>query len=212
MVLRISTAMGLTLRESNELLVGAGLPSWFHEDDLSSERYEPARRAIALLLTAHEPFPALVLDPRSVVVDSNTAARRFFGDGLIGSSLIERFLGGGTSPAIVNLADVARAMVRRLRSELARRPHDVTLHSAIALLDGLTDGPANDLPPEDALVVCPWFAVHGRVVRTLVLAARFDTAVDVTLDELRIELVYPLDDDADRFFHSAAAGEHPSPG
>jgi hypothetical protein len=34
-------------------------------------------------------------------------------------------------------------------------------------------------------------------------AARFDPVGDVTLEELRIELTYPLDDIADRFFRDA---------
>jgi len=41
------------------------------------------------------------------------------------------------------------------------------------------------------------------VIRTIVIAARFDNAIDITLDELRIELIYPQDDTAERFF-----GEH----
>jgi hypothetical protein len=32
------------------------------------------------------------------------------------------------------------------------------------------------------------------------MAARFDPVADVTLDDLRIELMYPLDEDAERFF------------
>lgn len=34
------------------------------------------------------------------------------------------------------------------------------------------------------------------------MTARFDHIAEVTLDELRIELMYPLDDDADRFFRA----------
>lgn len=40
------------------------------------------------------------------------------------------------------------------------------------------------------------------------IAARFDTAHDVTLDEIRIELLYPLDEVAERFF---AAGTTSAP-
>jgi hypothetical protein len=46
------------------------------------------------------------------------------------------------------------------------------------------------------------------VIRTVVLAARFDTAIKITLDELRIELFYPLDATAEQFFrhHATPAG------
>lgn len=59
-------------------------------------------------------------------------------------------------------------------------------------------------PGHDSLVVCPWFRVGDTVVRTVLLAARFDTPIEVTLDELRIELVYPLDAAAEQFFRHFA--------
>jgi hypothetical protein len=54
----------------------------------------------------------------------------------------------------------------------------------------------------DALV-CPWFRVGESVVRTMSMVVRFEPAVDITLDELRVELMYPMDDDADRYFRDA---------
>ena len=51
-------------------------------------------------------------------------------------------------------------------------------------------------------MVCPWFRIDGRVVRTIALVARFDHIADVTLDELRVELMYPLDANAERFFRT----------
>ena len=50
--------------------------------------------------------------------------------------------------------------------------------------------------------VCPWFRFGGQVVRTIAMIARFDHTADVTLDELRVELMYPLDEDAERFFRT----------
>jgi len=51
-------------------------------------------------------------------------------------------------------------------------------------------------------VVCPWFRIGDRVIRTIGMAARFDPVADVTLDELRIELFYPLDETAESFFRA----------
>ena len=52
--------------------------------------------------------------------------------------------------------------------------------------------------------VCPWFRFGGQVVRTIAMIARFDHTADVTLDELRVELMYPLDEDAERYFRGQA--------
>jgi hypothetical protein len=56
-------------------------------------------------------------------------------------------------------------------------------------------------------VLCPWFRVGDEVIKTIGIAARFDPAAEVTLDELRIELAYPLDEVAERFFRRG--GAHP---
>jgi hypothetical protein len=54
-----------------------------------------------------------------------------------------------------------------------------------------------DVPPPagpgHSLVACPWFRTGNTIIRTIVVAARFDKALEVTLDELRIELIYPQD-------------------
>jgi hypothetical protein len=55
-------------------------------------------------------------------------------------------------------------------------------------------------------MVCPWFRIGDSIVRTIALTATFDHAADVTLDELRAELIYPLDKQADRFFRGHGAG------
>jgi hypothetical protein len=47
-------------------------------------------------------------------------------------------------------------------------------------------------------VVCQWFRIGDQIVKTIGIAARFESATEVTLDELRIGLTYPLDADADR--------------
>ena len=38
------------------------------------------------------------------------------------------------------------------------------------------------------------------MIRTVGMVMRFDTAVELTLDELRVELTYPADETARRFF------------
>jgi hypothetical protein len=54
-------------------------------------------------------------------------------------------------------------------------------------------------------VVCPRFLINGTLIRTITVAASFEPVADVTLDEVRVELIYPEDDTSDRFFRNAAA-------
>jgi hypothetical protein len=45
------------------------------------------------------------------------------------------------------------------------------------------------------------------VIRTIGMAARFDAVLEVTLDELRIELLYPADEVAEEFFRTLRTAE-----
>jgi hypothetical protein len=104
--------------------------------------------------------------------------------------------------AIVNWAEVAWAGLTRLRQQLDRSPLDEELSTLVSLAEATVSGLPRADPPPDNLVVCPWFRIGDEVVRTIGMAARFDPVAEVTLDELRIEMFYPLDDDADRFFRA----------
>jgi transcriptional regulator with XRE-family HTH domain len=206
MVLRLADVLDVSLRERNHLLQVAGFAPAYPAAAVQARELQPFRRAMDRLLAAHEPFPALVLDAHAQVIATNRACSSLFGPDLVGTNMIELYVTDSAArDAIVNWPQVAWAGLARLRKQLHRAPLDERLR---ALVD-LAETAVADLPrPEDtdqhSLVACPWFRVGADVIRTVVLAAQFDTAVEVTLDELRIELIYPLDDDAEHFFRQHA--------
>ena len=53
-------------------------------------------------------------------------------------------------------------------------------------------------------MVCPVFCLDGHVVRTISAVMKFDTAVEVTTSQLRIELMFPADHAATDFFQGRA--------
>ena len=70
----------------------------------------------------------------------------------------------------------------------------------------MKDIPADTEHPGSELVVCPHFRIGDQVIKTVSMVARFGTAREVTLDELRVELVFPRDEEGEAFFrHSAEA-------
>ena len=44
------------------------------------------------------------------------------------------------------------------------------------------------------------FDLSGQVVRTISAVMRFDTAVEITTSQLRVELLFPADDAAEAYF------------
>lgn len=201
--------LDLSLRDQNELLQIAGFSPAYTEAGLDAAELSPFRQAIDGLLAAHKPFPALVLDAYGQVLAVNRASDSLFGPALVGANMIERIFGNpAAAEMIVNWPDVAWSGVDGLRRQLQRSPWDQRLRQLVDVAEravaGLTRPSSDDL---HGLVACPWFRVGDDVIRTMVLAARFDGAVHITLDQLRIELIYPLDAAAERFFRKQAAGD-----
>lgn len=81
------------------------------------------------------------------------------------------------------LADAARRLERHL-ADVPRPAHD-----------GFGRAPA----------VVSRFRFGERRVQTVTTILRFDVARDVTLDELRVELMFPTDPDSARFFEELLA-------
>jgi hypothetical protein len=95
--------------------------------------------------------------------------------------------------------------VRRLQDEAARFPHDEELADLLRLATEAAKGaprtPATESPP----TLCPRFRIGNEIVSTITVIAHFHAAHDVTLDELRIELIYPADEAGEHTFARLAA-------
>jgi hypothetical protein len=105
---------------------------------------------------------------------------------------------------ILEYLHVAWAGLARLRQQLRRAPGDEELQALVAVAEAaVVDLPRRGTPLDD-LVMCPHFRFGDRVIRTIAMVARFDTAVDVTLDDVRIELMYPRDAASERIFRELA--------
>ena len=204
MVLRLCEALGVGLGESNELLHAAGLPATYPKASFDSPDLAPYRAAIEQLLRAHEPYPAMVFDAHWDVLYANGASGALFGDGVVGSNFVRDSLANpAAARAIVNWPEVAWAGLDRLRHQLDQTPFDEELSKLVALAEAALSGLARPPVTQKGAVVCPSFRVGDQVVHTIAMVARFDPVADVTLDGLRIELMYPRDEAAEQFFRNA---------
>ena len=204
-VLRIAAALDIPLRDRNRLLESAGLTAHYPEVELSAGVSAPFRAAISRLLAAHEPYPAFVLNRWWEVVDANSAARRLFPASTDGfQNAVEAFLApGGMREIIDNFAEVAGMYLRRLQAEVAEASDERSLRLLARAKELLADV---DLGTDDGdgLVICPRLRLGDEVVSTATMVARFGATREVTLDELRVELIFPADDAARAFFERRA--------
>src|SRR4051794_19904533 len=68
---RILGQLELPYREQNRLLLAAGFAPAFPERSLDGPELAPVREALDLVLTRHEPYPALVVDRAWNLVAAN---------------------------------------------------------------------------------------------------------------------------------------------
>ena len=74
MVLRLSSALDMPLRQANELLLAAGYAPAWSEADLGAAALAPIRSALDYMLSQQEPFPAVVVDRRWNLLQANKGA------------------------------------------------------------------------------------------------------------------------------------------
>lgn len=206
--MRLANALDVPVRDRNALLIAAGLPPAYPTLSLEDEAMRPIRRVLDRLLTSHEPFPAWVSGSGFRFLSSNRAAEALF-PGLCAMSpvaIVELWFGPGPFRDLVeNWQDVVWAGLAALRREATR-----TVDPALLDLLRRAESHAKALPPprSDARpelpVVCPRFNIAGRRVRTISTVMRFDSAVEVTASELKVELMFPADADSERFFRDLA--------
>ena len=206
---RVAEALEVPLRDRNNLMEAAGLAPSYPEVPLTDGAAAPFRSAIRQMLESHEPYPAYVIDRWWDLIDANAAGRRLFPQTVEGPfNFVDGFLGPGPMREMIeNFSAVGWIGLRRLRREVADSGPDERLRELLERAEAyMKDIPADTEHPGSELVVCPHFRIGDQVIKTVSMVARFGTAREVTLDELRVELVFPRDEEGEAFFrHSAEA-------
>ncbi len=217
MVLRLSQALELPLREQNGLLQAAGFAAVYPENPIDAESLAHARQALDILLTHQEPYPVIVVDRNWNLLLSNEANLRLF-NAFTDINTLWEDIGGeapnvaratlhpaGFRPHIRNWDAFAGYFLRQLGEELATNPFN---RQARELLDEVANYPgmpaSTDVPTGAAPLLSLELEKDGTPLRLFTMISTFGTPLDVTLQELRIETFFPADDVTDRFLHELA--------
>jgi transcriptional regulator with XRE-family HTH domain len=205
MVLRLADTLDVPLRERNALLLAAGFAPVFRESTLDDRELEPVRTAIAAILKQQEPFPAVVMNRHWDIVATNRAASRFFSWLLSGRTpqgagniLRLMFHPDGLRPFVENWEAVAQSLVRRVHREALGGALDDTGRE---LLEEVLHYPGvpkplqtPDLETPLVPVVPVSFGHRGQTFDFFSAVTVLGTPQDITLQELRVECFFPLDD------------------
>jgi transcriptional regulator with XRE-family HTH domain len=211
LVLRLAEALEVPVRDRNALLVSAGLPPAFADRALDDEAMQPISAVLGRVLAKHEPYPAWVVGRSMRFLASNRGAEALF-PGMCSRSpaeIVEMWYAPGPfRDAIENWHEVFWAGLASLRREAAHASPD---DGEISTLLARAESYARDVPPPDTTahelpVVCSRLKLDGRAVRTISAVMRFDSAVEVTASELRVELMFPADRESAAFFRERSIG------
>ncbi len=201
-LVKLAAALGLSLRDRNALLDAGGFARQYGERSLSSPEVAGAKRAIDLLLSRHEPFPAIVTDRQWNVIETNRAARKLVSL-LLGPERLARPLNhmrmflapDELRPFVENWPSLASALLMRARHEAMAAPLDHSLQSTWRKLTELPDVLVPQLnESEIPSPLCEVRLRFGPLYLGLIgTVLTLGTPQDVTLQELRVEMFVPSD-------------------
>jgi transcriptional regulator with XRE-family HTH domain len=221
MVLMLAQAFEMPLRDRNAFLQAAGFAPMYRETPLHAQPMGPVRDAIDILLRSTEPNPTFVLNRRADILATNKT-----GDWLlatfnedIGSFAQPYNIGrlltspNGDRAYIENWEEVARMSLARLRRELGgAHVRDSTDEDLLTAIDAawaeLGDPP--DVSEPLPLLITVRFRRGDLALNLFSTHATLGTQLDVTLQELRIEMFFPADDQSKRVL--AGRGDAPAHG
>lgn len=209
MVLRLADQLDVPLRDRNLMLLAAGFAPAFGERSLDDPAMAGARKAIELVLTAHEPWPALVVDRHWNLVMANAGVAALMTDvapALLGpqANVLRLALHpDGLRPRIVNFAEWRHHLLERLRRQ-TEAVEDRILHDLLAELQTYPPPPNSDAAPASlGGVAVPLRLMAGaRILSFISTTTVFGTALDVTLAELTLETFLPSDAETAAALHT----------
>jgi transcriptional regulator with XRE-family HTH domain len=218
MVMRLGETLEVPLSERNRILLAAGHAPAYQDARRDHEATRYLLEVVDLVLAAHDPWPALVLDAQFDVVATNRAVDRLLT--LVDADLLDPPVNvvrlmlhpRGLSQHVANVGPWRAHLLRQVRQHAAAAPSadlDALLREAEAYpvrpSDARgADGPTFALPLE--------LDVDGSRLRLYSTVATFGTPLDVAASELAIETFLPADEATRAWFTATGSPAAGRPG
>ncbi len=206
MVLRLSATLQVPLRDRNAMLSAAGFTERFEDPGLGEALSTPVREALDRMLKVHEPFPMVVMDRHYNVIRTNAGADRMMLQVVADPTALAPPINAFkvlfdprlARPNVIDWERQARAMLSALHIETLQRPSDDGLVQLIDSLLAYPEVPKGFRQPDFSQEPSPTFTIrlNSKVGRLsfLTTLTQFSAPQNITLEELRIESYFPLDD------------------
>ncbi|KAF3885433.1 MULTISPECIES: helix-turn-helix domain-containing protein [Nostocales] len=230
MVIQLATVLEIPMRQQNLMLTAAGFAPIYAETDLSAPEMTSIRQALDFMLQQQEPYPALVVDRYWNLLLPNNGATRlinsfidphklqtlFYRDGKINLMRVV-FHSQGVRPFIVNWEDFANQALQRLHREVnaysgslpnlegESEPSSLLLNELMSYPGVSEIWQTSHKTAQNALLLTLHLKREDMELQFFSTIATLGTPYDITLQELRIECLFPADETTERIWKKAIA-------
>lgn len=217
MVIRLAKVLDVPLREVNIMLQTAGFSHEYQESGLDDPALTEVQHALQYMMDSHDPYPAVVVDDQWNVLMANITQMA------IVQELINR---GAEFPATANMMDmlfapkayrayignwedVACTLLQRVHKEHLLSARGDEKNDLLARLLSYPGIPANWNSKEVVQSTQPYIPMQIKIddkeLQLFSTITTFGTPLDVTLQSIRIEHIFPADEITRQFFHNLQA-------
>lgn len=215
MVLQLANVLEIPLRQQNLMLTAAGFAPIHAETDFAAPEMTSVRHAIAFMLNQQEPYPAFVIDRYWNLLLTNDAATRllnafidperlqslFYMEGKINLMRV-MFHPQGLRPFVCNWEDLAGHLLQRVHREAlaeAQSKHSIDLFDELMSYQGVSEIlHSSNRASQNTLLLTVQLKRNDLELQFFSTIATLGTTSDITLQELRIECLFPADEATER--------------
>ncbi|MEL6159804.1 MAG: helix-turn-helix transcriptional regulator [Cyanobacteria bacterium J06627_32] len=214
MVLKLAAVLDIPLRQQNKMLTTTGYAPLYSEFDLSDPEVAPIRRALEFTLQQQAPYPALVMDRYWNQIAVNEGAAKLIGwllaDCVVPEAVTANLMKlvlhpDGIKAYVENWDAIAPYLIHRVYRESRSQSHSP---SSQILLDELLTYPdlkvKQKISPEEhwdlPLLTISFIKADIRLSFFTTITT-FGTPHDITLQEIRLESMFPADEATERWFN-----------
>jgi len=204
MVLKLADCLEMPKNEINRALLLAGFSPAYLTRASGDSDLTPIHQAISQMLDNHMPYPALGIDRLWNIKAANPAAMKLMFDAGFSeySNLIDALSEQTPGQSrIINWQEAMELFLTRIQTEFLSGGSDTELEVLVNKLRAHFQRHSSNTEIDRSQAVIPTrFSINNQIISTFSTIASFGSVQDMVLDDLKVELMFPLDDISKVYF------------
>lgn len=212
LILKLAESLKLPLRQRNAFLMAAGFSAEFDEEPLNGKKMEIVRQALQRIIEKHEPYPAIVINAAYKILMINSGFEKVLKI-LLDVDILKKydnvyritFAEDGLRQYIRDWPIVEQFMLSRLFGEAVSSQNNelFELYNDISKLSTHKSSNSTQMDTDMPVMVLT-FEKDSIQASFFTTITTLGTPLDLTTQELRIELLFPADEETRQLFSGGA--------